>query len=164
MIIELDPLRAAGPVSLGMSFEEAGRALAAWGTPRPFAPYPGAEPLDWQLWDSGVSAHVFCGSAGVVQTVEISRAFEDPDVEPQARVLLLGMDVFSVPARQVIAELGARYDVDDDVGHGVVVRELSVGMSRDLGEPFPSADRWCFDGVLIAGPGYYDPPPRDGGS
>ncbi|MER6575271.1 hypothetical protein [Nonomuraea sp. NPDC001023] len=154
LVIELDPLRAAGPVLLGASFEEAGRALAAWGTPQPFAPYPGAEPLDWRLMDSGVIAHVFCGSAGVVQTIEIS-PFDD---ESPARVLLMGMDLFSAPAEQVIAELAARYDVEDDAG-GLVVPELSVGMS------YPAdLDQAGFDSVLIAGPGYYDPPHRDGGS
>ncbi|GAA3720482.1 hypothetical protein GCM10022224_103190 [Nonomuraea antimicrobica] len=151
MVIEVDPLRAAGPVLLGASFEEAGRALAAWGTPRPFAPYPGAEPLDWRLTDSGVIAHVFCGSAGVVQTVEISRF----GVESRARVLLMGMDVFSMPAEQVIAKLEARYDVADDAG-GLVVPKLAIGMS------YPTdPDQEGFDSVLIAGQGYYDPPSAD---
>ncbi|MEV4176587.1 hypothetical protein [Nonomuraea sp. NPDC049709] len=52
--------------------------------------------------DSGVDVQVFCGSAGVVQAVEIYRGF---DFEPRARVLLNGIDVFSVPADQMIAEL-----------------------------------------------------------
>ncbi|MET9250280.1 hypothetical protein [Nonomuraea sp. NPDC003709] len=165
MVIELDPLRAAGPVLLGTSYEEAGRALAAWGTPQPYAPYPGAKPLDWRLMGSGVDVHVFCGSAGVVQTVEI---YQDLDVEPRAQVFLFGADLFSTPAEQVIAELRVRYDVKVDQDDcGLVVPELSVGMSRS-GVPFPGADQetidryTCFESVLIASRGYYDPPPRNG--
>ncbi|MFC4120442.1 hypothetical protein [Nonomuraea zeae] len=165
LLIELDPLRAAGPVLLGASFAEAGRALSAWGTPRPYAPYPGAEPLDWRLSGAGVDAHVFCGSTGVVQTIEIYRDF---DADPQARVLLLGVDVFSTPAEQVIAELRARYDIEiEGSGHGLSVPRLSVGLFRSE-VPFPGADQetidhyTCFESVLIAGPGYYDGPPRDG--
>ncbi|MBB6556854.1 hypothetical protein [Nonomuraea rubra] len=170
LVIELDPLRAAGPVLLGASFEEAGRMLAAWGTPRPYAPYPGAEPLDWRLMGSGVDVHVFCGSAGVVQTIVIYRDF---DVEPRARVFLLGMDVFSTPAEQVITELRARYEVEVEQGDcDLVVPGLSVGMSRST-VPCPDDDQetidryTCFESVLIAGPGYYDPPPplrRNGAS
>ncbi|MFI6740888.1 hypothetical protein ACIBI9_48885 [Nonomuraea sp. NPDC050451] len=164
LVIELDPLRAAGPVLLGASFEEAGRVLAAWGTPQPYAPYPGAMPLDWRLMGSGVDMHVFCGSAGVVQTVEIYRDF---DVEPRAQVFLLGMDVFSTPAEQVIAELRSRYDVEVDEGDcGLVVPALSVGLSRSA-VPYPGVDQetidryTCFESILIASRGYYDPPPRN---
>ncbi|TYB50914.1 hypothetical protein FXF51_54575 [Nonomuraea sp. PA05] len=144
---------AAGPVLLGASFEETGRVLAAWG-----APYPGAEPLDWRLLGSGVDVHAFCGSAGVVQTVEIYR---DLDVELRAHVFLLGVDLFSTPAEQVIAELRARFDVEVDQGDcGLVVPELSRS-----GVPYPGADQetvdryTCFESVLIASRGYYDPPP-----
>ncbi|UBU11538.1 hypothetical protein [Nonomuraea gerenzanensis] len=79
-------------------------------------------------------------------------------------MLLNGMDVFSVPADQMIAELRARYDVEvDDGDYGLVVPELSVGMSRST-VPFRGADQetidrfTCFESVLIAGPGYYDGP------
>jgi hypothetical protein len=138
LVIELDPLRAAGPVLLGASFEETGRVLAAWGAPQPHAPYPGAEPLDWRLTGSGVEVHVFCGSAGVVQTVEICRDF---DVEPRPQVVLLGVDLFSTSAEQVLAGLRARYDVEADQGDcGLVVPELSIGMSRS-GIPYPRADQ-----------------------
>jgi hypothetical protein len=167
LVIEVDPLRAVGTLLLGASFQEAGRVLAAWGTPRPHAPYPGAEPLDWRVVGSGVDAHVHCGSTGVVQTVEIYRDF---DSERRAQVFLLGVDVFSTPAEQVIAGLRARHDVEDDDGdHGIVVPELSVGLSRSA-VPYPGGgqetiDRYtCFESILIAGRGYYDPPSRNGAS
>ncbi|MEU5882865.1 hypothetical protein [Spirillospora sp. NPDC047279] len=167
LVIELQPLRAAGSVQLGASFADAGAALEAWGSPRPYVPYPGAEPLDWRLIGSGVDAHVFCGSALSVQTVEIYRDF---DFEPRAQVFLLGMDVFSVPADRVIAELRARHEVEVDEGdYGLTVPELSIGLSRSA-VPFPGADQetvdryTCFESVLIAGPGYYDSPSRGSGS
>ncbi|MQY07523.1 hypothetical protein [Actinomadura macrotermitis] len=164
LIIELEPLQGAGPIPLGAPFEEAGRALAAWGTPQPYAPYPGAEPLDWRLADSAVGAHVHCGSKGTVQTIELYR---HPETTPQAQVLLLGLDVFATPAEQVIAHLRAHHDVvDEHDGHDLAVPSLSIGMSRPM-VPDPDEDdeetiaRYTtFTTVLLAGPGYYDPPPR----
>ncbi|GII97586.1 hypothetical protein [Sinosporangium siamense] len=41
--------------------------------------------------------------------------------------------------------------------------ELSIGLSYPA-SPFPSDDLVCFDSVLIAGPGYYDPPPGTAGA
>ncbi len=86
MVIEVDPGRAAGPILLGSSFAQAGEALAVWGPPTTWAPYPGSEPLDWKLSTAGTDIHVFCGSAGVVQNVEIYR---NPVAAPPATVLLL---------------------------------------------------------------------------
>jgi hypothetical protein len=161
LVIELDPLRAAGPVLLGSSRAEAGLALRAWGEPEAYAPYPGAEPLDWRVSGMGISAVVHCGSTGVVQTVELYRDF---DVRPQAQVVLLGLDLFAVPAEQVVAALRERFEVEEDGGYGCTVPELSIGMGRPIipDEDSDDEDReryTCFENILLARPGYYAPPP-----
>ncbi|MBC6466304.1 hypothetical protein [Actinomadura alba] len=158
-MIEIDPLRAAGPVLLGSTREAAGEALRAWGDPEPYAPYPGALPLDWRInGASGVDAVVHCGSTGVVQTIEIDLDF---GVRPRAQALLLGQDMFSVPAEQMLAILRERFEVEE-AGDGYTVPALSLGMGRRLSaEDFDEeGDGYSFDNFLLAGPGYYDPPPR----
>lgn len=102
LVIEPDPLRAAGPVLLGSRRDDAGEALRGWEDPHAYAPYPGALPLDWRVGrgSSGIDTTVHCGSTGVVQTIEIFRDFD------------------------------------------VLDRCVS------------------FSNVLLARPGYYDPPPR----
>ncbi|MEU8379365.1 hypothetical protein [Streptosporangium sp. NPDC048865] len=162
LVIRIDPLGAAGPVLLGSSREEAGRASRAWGEPVEYAPYPGALPLDWRVGGggAGIDAFVHCGSTGVVQTVEI---FRDFGTLPRAQVLLLGMDVFSVPAERVVDVLRERFEIEED-GYSCTVPELSIGLGRSV-VPDQDADEeeceryTCFGNVLVAGPGYYAPPP-----
>jgi hypothetical protein len=161
LVIELDPLRGAGPVLLGASHDEAGEALRAWGAPEEYAPYPGALPLDWRVIGWGIDAFVHC-SAGVVETIEI---FRDFDVRPRAQVFLLGLDVFSVPAEQVMAALRERFETDEEDGYGLYIPALSVGMTRSIIPDEDSHDEerdryTCFSSILLAGPGYYDPPPQ----
>ncbi|MFF3438458.1 hypothetical protein [Streptosporangium sp. NPDC002721] len=165
LTIRIDPLGSVGPVLLGSPREEAGRALRAWGEPVEYAPYPGALPLDWRIGrgGSGIDAVVHCGSTGVVQTVEI---FRDFDTRPGAQVFLLGMDVFSVPAEWVVEVLRERFEIEED-GYGCTVPELSIGLGRPMvpDEDDDEEDReryTCFDNVLVAGPGYYAPPPIPG--
>lgn len=162
LVIQIDPLGSVGPVLLGSSRVEAGRALRAWGEPVEYAPYPGALSLDWRISGrgSGIDAVVHCGSTGVVQTVEI---FRDFDARLGAQVLLLGMDVFSTPAERVVDVLRERFEIEED-GYSCTVPELSIGLGRTL-VPDQDADEeereryTCFDNVLVASPGYYAPPP-----
>ncbi|MFF3443258.1 hypothetical protein [Streptosporangium sp. NPDC002721] len=162
LVIQITPLGSVGPVLLGSPRVEAGEALRAWGEPVKYAPYPGALPLDWRIsgGEAGIDAVVHCGSTGVVQTVEI---FRDFDTLPRAQVLLLGMDVFSVPAERVVDVLRERFEIEED-GYSCTVPELSIGLGRPL-VPDQDADEeereryTCFDNVLVAGPGYYAPPP-----
>ncbi|MEU6267373.1 hypothetical protein [Saccharopolyspora shandongensis] len=159
LVIELDPLRGAGPVLLGASHEAAGDALHSWGVPETYAPYQGALPLDWRVVGLGVDVVVHC-SAGVVETIEI---FRDFNVRPSAQVFLLGLDVFSVSAEQVMAAVVERFEIDDEDAYGFTVPALSVGLGRSIvpNEDSDAEDRdryTCFDNILLAGPGYYDSP------
>ncbi|GGK62474.1 hypothetical protein Ppa06_61510 [Planomonospora parontospora subsp. parontospora] len=161
-MIEIDPLRSVGPVLIGSSHEEAGQALRVWGEPVPYAPYPGALPLDWRIngGDTGIDAFVHCGSTGAVQAVEI---FRDSDTRPRAQVLLLGVDVFSMPAGQVMEVLRERFEIEEEDDCGFTVPEISVGLWRSIvpGEDADEAEReryTCFESVLAARPGYYARP------
>jgi hypothetical protein len=95
-----------------------------------YAPHPGALPLGWRVGGegSGIDAIVHCGSTGVVQTVQI---FRDFDARPRTQVFLLGVDVFSLPAEQVMGVLRERFEVEED-GCSCPVPELSIGLGRSI--------------------------------
>lgn len=149
MVIEVDPGRAVGPVILGSSFTQAGERLATWGTPTTHAPYPGAAPLDWKLSTAGIDIHVFCGSAGVVQNVEIYR---NPVAALTETVLLMGLNLYAQPAEQVLEAIQAQgIATEGDLDMGLIMPELAVALSRnDLEDGAP------FDYVLVAPSGYFD--------
>lgn len=122
----LDPPRAAGPVRLGMTPEEALAAVAPWGTPE-VAP-PGGRPPEkifTACREIGVSIFLE-DSGGVVTAVELWWPGEGRRTD--VRVLLDGDDVFTTPAETSSAR-----------------RESAAGPSTARNPSTPSflASRWA---------------------
>ncbi|MET7669496.1 hypothetical protein [Micromonospora luteifusca] len=149
----LDPPHGVGPLSLGMTFDEARGALETLGR---LTPTTHGE-LFLHL-PSGLSFSVGFGvgpTRGRVNAIEVWRPHE------QDVVRYRDVDVFGLPALEVVERLRHHVDIvpneDDD---GFTARKLYLALWR----PFAADDDpdeeqgHFFQSVLLARPGYDDTP------
>ncbi|WP_378734673.1 hypothetical protein [Nocardia brasiliensis] len=154
MNIELDPPVGIPPVLIGMSREEAFRALGVWGSPELLTgPTDRLRVRDAEL---NVDIFVHLESADEVTAIEIWRP-EDPSAD--IVVEFHELDVFRTPAREVLAELRSQgVRIDDSDRYYPNCPELTLGFNLE-GDGSAGLDEEglsiYFESALVAGPGYY---------
>jgi hypothetical protein len=146
-----------GPLRLGVSREQAGLDLAAWGQPRKFTRGVGfdREDSDWMVSRSGATIFVYCDEHGDVDAIE----FGSPGhgVAGDDVVVFDDIDVFVEPADTVLGRLrvkGYRI-VDRERGYSSDLPEVMLSLWRD-GDPSDETTGLplYFESVLVARPGY----------
>ncbi|MGC4746067.1 hypothetical protein ACLQ28_10450 [Micromonospora sp. DT201] len=149
----LDPPRGVGPLSLGMTIDEARGALETLGR---LTPTVHGE-LVLHL-PSGLGFSVGFGvgpTRGRVNAIEMWRPHE------QDVVRYRDVDVFGLPALEVVERLRRHIDIvpneDDD---GFTARKLHLALWRPFSEEDDPDDEQgrFFQSVLLARPGYDDTP------
>lgn len=156
MDIVLDPPRAAGPVRLGMSLDEAVAAVAPWG------------PHEIEQDDDEKTIYTSCGNVRVnilleesgesVTAVELWWPGEGREAD--ARVLLDGDDVFATPAEDLFQRAAERgWTVDTSDPEYPFVPGVSLGFTRRTSQEVPRTAQGLpvhATSVLVAGEHYYD--------
>ncbi|MCP9988272.1 hypothetical protein LUX01_17855 [Streptomyces sudanensis] len=160
----LDPPRAAGPVRLGMTPEEALAAVAPWGTPEVVP--PGGRPPEkifTACREIGVSIFLE-DSGGVVTAVELWWPGEGRRTD--VRVLLDGDDVFTTPAEDLFRKAGERgWTVDRTEPEYPFIPGVSLGFTRQTSQEVPRTPGGLpvhVTSVLVGGEHYYDFRVEDG--
>ncbi|MFD8015074.1 hypothetical protein [Streptomyces sp. NPDC058955] len=151
--LHLEPPHGAGPVRLGMTFDEAVAAVAPWGEPRTRV-RPGPRPDTVSASCAGIGVEVLLEEDDRVTAVEFWRPGEGRS--SAARVLLGGRDVFTTPADELLAALAGVRDGDTE---DPFVPGLSLGFTRRTSQEVPRrADGLPvhFTSVLVGGAEYYD--------
>ncbi|MEU3604033.1 hypothetical protein AB0E83_00980 [Streptomyces sp. NPDC035033] len=150
--LHLEPPHGAGPVRLGMSFDEAVAAVVPWGEPRTRV-RPGTRRGGVSTACAGIGVQVHLEEDDRVTAVEFWRPGEGRT--SAARVLLGGRDVFTTPADELLAG----FDVHDGDGEDPFVPGLSLGFTRRTSQEVPRRPDGLpvhFTSVLVGGADYYD--------
>jgi hypothetical protein len=137
MEIILDPPHGVPPVSMGMSFEEAVQAAAAWGEVRVSGPFDHDPTVKIQAMGDDFDVLVILKDQKTVNAVDVSAPEEEGS---DLRVLWRGVDVFRTPARQLLkmfADDG--YRVDESNPEEPVVLDLTIAFSRWTSQEVPLA-------------------------
>ena len=154
--IELLPPQGVGPIRLGMTIDEAERALSG---------LPGFVHLGSRNsavatrgraeFDSGMTVVASTLSGEIVSAVEVFRP------STHVPVTYAGIDVFATHSNTVIARLRETTRVvEEEFGALILAPDLLLSLSR-FGPPETDdedEDGAFFDSVLVAAPGYYDGP------
>lgn len=152
----LDPPTGVGPLRIGMARREAALALEQLRDLTDVS--PSDEPGRYIFRPSGLMLGIECRHDRLV-AVEVGRPHEALDV-----VRFQDIDVFGLPAREVVTRVGQLTHIEPHVDDpaSYVAPDLLLSFWR----PFQSDDEpdetqgYFFSAVLLAQPGYYDPPPR----
>lgn len=151
MTLEVVPPEGVGPIRIGMTMDEAGAALAAI---EGYLPESGSEGLT-ATYASGMSIELEPAPGGTLGAIQVYR--------PHAplRVEYRGIDLLRTPAAQVVEELGALTELEEDEGgRSYVASDLLLSLWRPFVEDEnPDEEQGhYFQSVLVARPGYYDGP------
>jgi hypothetical protein len=153
MDFELDPPRGVGPLRLGMPRSEADAALESL---RDLDAVSGSdEPGRHIFRPSGLMISIGC-MRECLAAVELGRPQDRSD-----SVRFQGIDVFALPAREVVERLRARARVEaaDDDPASFVAPDLLLSLWRPFEADDPEEEQGhYFSSVLVAEPGYYDTP------
>ncbi len=153
MQLLLNPPGSAGPITLGMPFDEAANLL------RQVDGYRQPQPGKWVNtgyfhYESGLTLSIGQDRAGLVDVMEVWR--------PSEGVVVMFQDIslFELPADEVARRLAtvARVEIEDN-GSAVVAPDLLLALWRP-GIPDDPEDfeGMFFQSALVAAPGYYDRP------
>lgn len=150
---ELTPPDGVGPIRIGMTREDAKKALGEWGEPEPFG--RGNSPPGW-IVRRPATVFVYCDDSGLVDAVE----FGSPGHGGRSldQVSYEGVDVFGQRALDVVAQLRALgvAVTEAESGYSFTAEDLLLAFWRD-GDPYDSDDMpEFFAAALVARPGYYD--------
>ncbi|WP_220446425.1 hypothetical protein [Micromonospora chalcea] len=147
----LDPPRAAGPLRIGMSLEEAEQTLRMIDGYLPPRPGDRSNP-GFAHYESELSIAVSQDRSGSVDAVEVYRPSRD------VVVLFRGIPIFDLPAEGVIQRLSGMTQVEiEDGGLRVLAPDLLLSLWRSvLPEGVADEDGRCFEAALVAAPGFYD--------
>ncbi|MFF0476381.1 hypothetical protein [Streptomyces sp. NPDC004284] len=154
MDFDLAPPTGVGPLRIGMTRHEADTALDSL---RDLSVVSESDrPGQHVLRPSGLMISIHC-MRDMLEAVELWRPSSRTD-----RVLFQGVDVFALPAREVVRRVGEftsiEEDPDDDASF--IAPDSLLGFWR----PFAADDEpeeeqgHYFSSVLLARPGYYDTP------
>jgi hypothetical protein len=153
----LDPPRGVSPVAIGMDYDEAYSAVSQWGVPQYREPRP-RRPSGRLLLSHGtmdIVVHLERGER--VEVVELWRFEGD---EADVRVLLNGLDVFRVPAEEVLNDLRSRgHEVDVSDPESPVASGVTLGFTRETAQEVPRDDAGLplfFTSVLVGPADYYE--------
>ncbi|MEU1227373.1 hypothetical protein [Streptomyces sp. NPDC005828] len=165
MDLHLAPPHGAGPVSLGMTLDEAVAAVSPWGEPR-VRTRPNRVLVTVSAACDHVGVEVLLEEENRVTAVELWWPGEGR--ETSTRVLLEGVgvlraadaDVFRTPADEVLGRIAAQgWRVCDADGEAPFVAGLSLGFTRRTSQRVPRRPDGlpvCFTSVLVGGEDYYD--------
>jgi len=154
MDFDLAPPTGVGPLRIGMTRYAANTALDSL---RDLSAVSQSDrPGQHVFRPSGLMISIHC-MRDMLAAIELARPSSQTD-----RVLFQGVDVFALPAREVVQRMGEftsiQEDPDDDASF--VAPDLLLGFWR----PFEADDEpeeeqgYHFSSVLLARPGYYDTP------
>ncbi|GAA2807982.1 hypothetical protein [Crossiella cryophila] len=154
MDFHLDPPTGVGPLRIGMPRREANTALDSLRDPTALS--PSDRPGQHIFRPSGLMISIHC-LHDQLQAVELARP-----TDPGDRVLFHDVDVFALPAREVVGRLRAHttIEADEDDDAAFLAPDLLLSFWR----PFEADDDPAeeqghyFTTVLLARPGYYDTP------
>jgi hypothetical protein len=154
MDLVLDPPYGVGPLRIGMARAEANAALEQLRDAD--AVSASDVPGRHVIRPSGLVVSIGCMHERL-QVVELHRPETGADT-----VRFRGIDVFSLPARQLIEQLREEIEIrqDDDDPASYCASELVLSLWRPFAaddEP-DEAQGYYFSTVLVAAPGYYDTP------
>jgi len=154
MDIELDPPNGVGPLRIGMARVEANAALEQLRDSDTISAsdVPGRHIIR----PSGLMMSIDCMHEQL-QAVEVHRPETNADT-----VRFRGLDVFNLPAHQLIERLREEIEIrrDDDDPASYCASDLVLSLWRPFAaddEPH-EAQGYYFSTVLVAAPGYYDTP------
>lgn len=159
VIIRLQPPEGVPPLLIGMSIDEARNAMAVWGDPREERPAPG-EVYRLRVYDAGLTRDVFAYFEDEEKVSAIEVWKPEDSKHGTVRVLFGDIDVFSLPADEVMRALRARgIHVDETDPYYPYCPELVLGFTREGGEDVVDEESGLaryFQSVVVAPPGYYD--------
>ncbi|MET9801138.1 hypothetical protein [Streptomyces sp. NPDC006368] len=154
MDFDLAPPNGVGPLRIGMTRHAANTALYSLRDPSAIS--ESDRPGQHVFRPSGLMISIQC-MRDTLEAIELGRPSSQTD-----RVLFQGVDVFALPAREVVRRVGEltsiEEDPDDDASF--ITPDLLLSFWR----PFAADDEpeeeqgYYFSSVLLARPGYYDTP------
>jgi hypothetical protein len=156
MIVTLRPPNAAGPLFIGATGQDTVDILRQLGDPQVLCRTPGSRPA-WAVdRPSGLFIRVNFDAYDRVEAIELGRPHGTADA-----VSYNGLDVFTVPASDLITELRRRTTIDEEEnGHAFTAPALLLSFWRSTTPETPDdEDGRFFESVLLARPGYYDHQP-----
>ncbi|GLX48720.1 hypothetical protein Shyhy01_16700 [Streptomyces hygroscopicus subsp. hygroscopicus] len=154
MDFDLAPPNGVGPLRIGMTRESANAALDSL---RDLSAVSESDRPGQQVFrPSGLMISIHC-IRDVLEAIEIGRPSTETD-----RVVFRGLDVFAIPARELVQRMGeyTSIEADPDDPASFVASDLLLSFWR----PFAADDEpdeeqgYYFSSVLLARPGYYDTP------
>ncbi|MGW8884438.1 hypothetical protein [Streptomyces sp. NPDC055749] len=151
MTLEVVPPEGVGPVRIGMTMDEARAALAAI---EGYVPATAPDSLT-ATYDSGMSIELEPAPGGTLGAIQVYRPYAPLRVEYR------GIDLLRTPAAQVVEQLGALTELEEDEGgRSYVASDLLLSLWRPFVEDEdPDEEQGhYFQSVLVAQPGYYDGP------
>lgn len=154
MDFDLAPPTGVGPLRIGMTRHAAGMAL--YSLRDPSAVSESDRPGQHVFRPSGLMISIHC-VRDTLEAIELGRPSTQTD-----RVLFRDVDVFALPAREVVRRVGglASIEEDPDDTASFIAQDLLLSFWR----PFAADDEpeeeqgYYFSSILVAQPGYYDTP------
>jgi hypothetical protein len=154
MDFDLAPPTGVGPLRIGMTRHAANAALDSLRDRSAIS--ESDQPGQHVFRPSGLMISIHC-MRDKLEAVELARPSYQTD-----RVLFQGVDVFALPAREVVRRVGEftsiEEDPDDDASF--IAPDLLLGFWRPFeADDEPEEEQGCyFSTVLLARPGYFDTP------
>ncbi|WP_055494945.1 hypothetical protein [Streptomyces sp. TP-A0356] len=156
MDFDLAPPNGVGPLRIGMPRQSANAALDSFHDLS--AVSESDRPGQHIFRPSGLMISIHC-MRDMLEAIEFGRPSTQTD-----RVIFRGLDVFAIPARELVQRMGeyTSIEADPDDPASFVASDLLLSFWR----PFAADDEpeeeqgYYFSSVLLARPGYYDTPAR----
>lgn len=156
MDFDLAPPAGVGPLRIGMTRHAATTALDSLRDPS--AVSESDRPGQYVFRPSGLMISIHC-VRDPLEAIELGR----PSIRTD-RVLFQDVDVFALPAREVVRRVGglASIEEDPDDTASFTAQELLLSFWRPFAADDEPAEEqgYYFSSVLVAQPGYYDTPAR----
>lgn len=152
MDFDLAPPTGVGPLRIGMTWQSANAALDSL---RDLSAVSASDrPGQHVFRPSGLMISIHC-TRDMLEAIELGRPSTQTD-----RVVFRGLDVFALPARELVQRMGeyTSIEADTDDPASFVASDLLLSFWR----PFAADDEpeeelgYFFSSVLLARPGYYD--------
>lgn len=154
MDFDLAPPTGVGPLRIGMTRHAADTALDSL---RDLSALSESDQSGQHVFrPSGLMISIHC-MRDRLEAIELGRPSAQTD-----RVLFQGVDVFALPAREVVRRVGEYTSVEedpDDAG-SFIAQDLLLSFWRPFAADDEPAEEqgYYFSSVLVAQPGYYDTP------
>ncbi|MCX4759055.1 hypothetical protein [Kitasatospora purpeofusca] len=154
MDFDLAPPNGVGPLRVGMDRHSADAALDSLRDPSALS--ESDRPGQHVFRPSGLMISIHC-TRDMLEAIELGRPSTPTD-----RVVYRGLDVFAIPARELVQRMGeyTSIEADPDDPASFVAPDLLLSFWRPFAaDDEPEEDQgYYFSSVLLARPGYYDTP------